>query len=146
MPAYPHAVQSCIDVKWLNKFARKHNDRFLFIHSKGDETVEQRLNQLLAIDADYVDTAVRAFQLHRERSEFVKYKPLDMKDGFLSQAKLMNFVSDLRKGRIRHFVKSEPAVPEHIDVGRVKTIVGEDFNHRVMESDEDVLILFYSPW
>lgn len=100
MPAYPHAVQSCIDVKWLNKFARKHNDRFLFIHSKGDETVEQRLNQLLAIDADYVDTAVRAFQLHRERSEFVKYKPLDMKDGFLSQAKLMNFVSDLRKGRI----------------------------------------------
>ncbi|CDR97773.1 protein disulfide-isomerase, putative [Babesia bigemina] len=139
-------IEYVIDVNWLNKFARKHSDRFVFIHSKGDEAVEKRLNQLLIIDSDYVDTAVRAFELHPERGEFVKYKPIDMQDGVITQVKLMNFVNDLRNGKIRHFVKSELAVPENIDVGHVKTIVGEDFHRRVIESDVDVLIVFFSPW
>ncbi|GIX65812.1 thioredoxin, putative [Babesia caballi] len=135
-----------IDVPWLNKFARKHSDKFVFIHSKGDESVEERLNQLLVIDADYVETAVRAFELHPEKSEFIKYKPLDMPDGVITQVKLMNFINDLRNNKIPHFVKSEMAIPENIDVGHVKTIVGEDFHRRVIESESDVLILFFSPW
>ncbi|KAK1441724.1 hypothetical protein BgAZ_500560 [Babesia gibsoni] len=139
-------LEEYVDPTWMDNFAKKHSDKFIFIHSKGDPAVERRLNQLLVIDTDYIDTAVRAFEMHPDRLEFVKYKPIDLQDGSLSQVKLMNFVRDLRNGRIKHFVKSEPPVPSRINTGVVKVVVGEDFNHKVIESDEDVLILFYTPW
>ncbi|GFE55353.1 disulfide isomerase [Babesia ovis] len=139
-------LESHIDLNWLSDFAVKNNDKFIFIHSKGDDTVEERLNQLLVIDSEYVDTAVRAFELHTDSMEFLKYRPLELMDNTITQEHIIKFVSDLRSGKIRHFVKSELPIPERIDVGHVKTIVGEDFHRRVIESDNDVLVLFFSPW
>ncbi|ORM40338.1 Protein disulfide-isomerase [Babesia sp. Xinjiang] len=139
-------LEDYIDLDWLNSFALENKDKFIFIHSKGDDTVEERLNHLLVIDSDYVETAVRAFELHPEKMEFVKFRPLDLPDGTLTQTHLIKFINDLREGKIRHFVKSEMAIPESIDVGHVKTIVGEDFHGRVIDSDRDVLMLFFSPW
>ncbi|EDO05704.1 Thioredoxin family protein [Babesia bovis T2Bo] len=135
-----------IDVDWLKKFALENNDKFVFIHSKGDDTVEERLNSLLVIDSDYVETAVRAFEIHPGKNEFVKFRPLDDHDNLITEPHLVKFINDMRDGKIRHFVKSEMPIPERIDVGHVKTIVGEDFHRRVIDSEKDVLILFFSPW
>ncbi|KAK2197110.1 bifunctional Thioredoxin-like superfamily/Thioredoxin domain [Babesia duncani] len=139
-------IKKYIDHLWLNKVAKNNLDIFRFIYCKGNPQIEMKLNKLLVIDYEYVECAVRAFEMHPSRGEFVKYRPVSLYDGEITQAGFIKFLHDLRDGRLHHFVKSENAIPEKIDIGPVKTIVGEDFHHRVIESDCDYLILFYSPW
>ncbi|AFZ80493.1 protein disulfide isomerase precursor, putative [Theileria equi strain WA] len=139
-------LKNYIQNTWYLNVPREHLDRLIFVHSKGSQIIENKLNNLLVIDADYVKTAVRAFEVRLETLEFKKYRPVTLPDGKITEEGLNDFIKDLESGRLRHYIKSELAIPEHIDKGAVKTIVGEDFHKRVIESDNDVLIVFYSPW
>jgi len=55
-----------------------------------------------------------------------------------------NFVKDFLDGKLKPYIKSEPA-PEPND-GPVKVVVGSTFEEIVNDDSKDVLIEFYAPW
>ncbi|XP_005100751.1 protein disulfide-isomerase A3 isoform X2 [Aplysia californica] len=56
------------------------------------------------------------------------------------------FVRDVLAGKVEAYMKSEP-IPEDNDTpGKVKVVVGKNFDEIVNNEDKDVLIEFYAPW
>ncbi|BAM38650.1 protein disulfide isomerase precursor [Theileria orientalis strain Shintoku] len=132
--------------EWLKTVPKRHSEKLVFLHSKGSELVETKMNTILAIDSEYEQTVVRAFVINLDTLEFYKFKPLSLEDGELNEKGLEKFINDLEINKLSHYVKSELPIPESIDTGPVKTIVGEDFHKRVIESKDDILVLFLSSW
>uniref|UniRef100_A0A3B0MWE5 Protein disulfide isomerase, putative n=1 Tax=Theileria annulata TaxID=5874 RepID=A0A3B0MWE5_THEAN len=139
-------LKKYLSESWINTVPRKHSEKLVFLHSKGSELVENKMNTILAIDSEYEEIVVRAFVINLDTLEFYKFKPLTIEDGTISEEGMNKFIDDLENGRLSHYVKSELPIPENIDKGPVKTIVGEDFHRRVIESKDDILVLFLSSW
>lgn len=59
-------------------------------------------------------------------------------------AEIEKFLDDFKDGKLKTFLKSEK--PLENDTDDVKTIVGDDFDKRVLESDDWVLLEVYAPW
>jgi len=57
---------------------------------------------------------------------------------------LQKFVSDYLAGKIKPYIKSEPA-PDN-SANDVTVVVGETFNDIVLDTTKDVLIEMYAPW
>ncbi|EAN33373.2 Protein disulfide-isomerase A4 [Theileria parva strain Muguga] len=139
-------LKKYLSESWINTVPRKHSEKLVFLHSKGSDLVENKMNTILAIDSDYEEIVVRAFVINLDTLEFYKFKPLTIEDGTISEQGMNRFIDDLENDRLSHYVKSELPIPENIDRGPVKTIVGEDFHRRVIESKDDILVLFLSSW
>ncbi|XP_030637800.1 protein disulfide isomerase family A, member 7 [Chanos chanos] len=68
-----------------------------------------------------------------------------MQEEFTRDGKsLERFLEDYFAGRLKRYVKSEPA-PESND-GPVKVVVADTFEEIVNNPDKDVLVEFYAPW
>lgn len=61
-----------------------------------------------------------------------------------SKEDIEQFLNDFKDGKLKTFLKSEKAIEN--DTDDVKTIVGDDFEKRVLESDDYVLLEIYAPW
>ena len=59
-------------------------------------------------------------------------------------AEFAKFEESYFSGALQPFLKSAEAVEDADDA--VKTIVGSNFKERVMDSSQDVLLMFYAPW
>ncbi|XP_063054627.1 protein disulfide-isomerase A3-like [Engraulis encrasicolus] len=59
-------------------------------------------------------------------------------------ATLQHFLEEFFAGRLKRYIKSEPA-PQYND-GPVKVVVAETFDEIVNDQERDVLIEFYAPW
>lgn len=75
-------------------------------------------------------------------SKGLKYK---MTEEF-SMDTFEKFIGDVQAGNVEAWMKSE-AVPEDNDEpGKVRIVVGKNFEEIVNNEDKDVLIEFYAPW
>ncbi|KAJ1610643.1 protein disulfide isomerase [Cryptosporidium canis] len=64
----------------------------------------------------------------------------------LKDSNMEHFFEDFVSGRLHPYFKSEEPPSEEDNDGPVRIVVSKTFKKEVLESDLDVLIVFYAPW
>ncbi|OII74524.1 uncharacterized protein cubi_00077 [Cryptosporidium ubiquitum] len=64
----------------------------------------------------------------------------------LKDSNLEHFIQDFASGRLNPYFKSEEPPSEEDNDGPVRIVVSKTFKKEVIESNLDVLIVFYAPW
>jgi protein disulfide-isomerase A1 len=95
--------------------------------------------------ADYLGLATMqmpfGFIVSPVEEEIKKY----MHTGALSYDTLKEFVNNWKNKALHPFMKSEPIPTEPYD-GRVRVLVGQNFEDVVYDTSKDVMVEFYAPW
>jgi protein disulfide-isomerase A1 len=64
--------------------------------------------------------------------------------GPIDHEAMLDFIGDFHEKRLKPWVKSEPVPIEQ--TGPVTKVVGENFQHMVVNNKKDVLVMFYASW
>jgi len=116
----------------IREVAAKFRDSNSFVHLDTDQFASHAENSLGVSEFP-------ALVIQKKSGRFV-YPEKDMS----SVAKLTAFFSDVKEGKVKRSLKSEP-IPESQE-GKVKVIVGNSFQDIVLQKDKDVFLEVYAPW
>ena len=115
--------------------SKKYTD-LIFSKSTITGGLGQRLSEYVGV-TDKDEGTIRLVKFAGQ--ELNKYK-LETTD----KTEIEKFLDDFKDGKLKTFLKSEKPVDDSKD--DVKTITGDDFEKRVLESDDYVLLEVYAPW
>lgn len=110
----------------------------LFVQSGTSDGIQQRLAEFVGMDASTVP-AIRLLSPGEEMKKFAYEMPL----ADMTSESIKTFISDIRDGKIKAHLKSEP-IPEN--AGPLTTLVGDNWADIVMDTSKDVLVKYYAPW
>merc|ERR1712228_706116 len=57
-----------------------------------------------------------------------------------------SFIQSVQAGEVEAYMKSEPLPADNDQPGKVKVVVGRNYDEIVMDETKDVLMEFYAPW
>ena len=66
--------------------------------------------------------------------------------GTIESEALSSWVDQWLKGDIKPTLKSAAAPHEVDNKGHVRIVVGKTFEHEVLKSKKDVMVMFHAPW
>lgn len=113
--------------------------QIIFVTSGVEDGIQKRLAELVGVTSDMLPT-IRILDTANGMQKY-SYDG-DIND--LSKATVKNFIDDFKAGKLVPFLKSQP-VPETQEEP-VHVLVGKNFQKDVVDSDDDVLVMFYAPW
>lgn len=113
--------------------------QIVFVTSGVEDGIQGRLGEFVGVTSDMLPT-IRIL----DPADGMKKFSYDGAINDLNQAAVQKFIDDFKAGNLVPFLKSEP-VPETQE-GPVHVLVGKNFQHDVIDSDDDVLVKFYAPW
>ena len=66
--------------------------------------------------------------------------------GTIEEAGLSSWINDWLEGKVKPTLKSAAAPHETDNKGHVRIVVGKTFDHEVIKSQKDVMVMFHAPW
>ena len=124
--------------KMLSKVAEKYKREMTFIITDIKDNNGGKLASQIDVRKKEIPTVrimVTAYQ------EMKKYR-FNKKE--ITEENLLKFIKDWKNQKIKPMLKSEK-VPAKND-GDVFVLVGSNYEEEVINSDKDVMVLFYAPW
>lgn len=126
-----------LDAEFRELASSRKSSKYYFLISDIKDEQEQRLVDYLGLEEK--DLPVVEI-LEETEGELNRYR----NTGRIQNRELKQFLANFEDGKIKRFLKSEE-IPKNND-GPVVKIVGKNFQSEVIDSKDDVFLLFYAEW
>jgi protein disulfide isomerase len=129
----------------LREAAKLLRGRILICFSGMESQIEKRLADLAGVEEDALPV-VTLVEAHAGQGPYHTSKKYRLPVQGLKPQTVVTFVEDYEGGRLKPWLKSEPAPTEEMVPGSVGMLVGTTFTQVAHDSTKDVLVNFYAPW
>jgi len=134
----------------VREAAKTLRGRARFCLSGVSTQIEKRLADMAGVDEDG-PAVITLLEVHAGGGNYhssQKFRLPMMKDGTTSTEKIIEFVTDYEKGKLKPYLRSEPdpSPEDAVPKGGVGILVGNSFTDAAQDEDKDVLVDFYAPW